>query len=169
MSEERTTTSTAIDAAAVGISAVADHGAAVAGFVLIDTVLHRRSPWCAAGLLATVGIPVVVVNAWIKHLVDRERPEQASEQTSTILRRPSSSSFPSGHTLAVTTAAVALPSSPAGQVVALAGAGAVGWSRLRVGAHHPGDVAGGLVIGVLLGLSVRGLAQGLLRRCGSRR
>jgi undecaprenyl-diphosphatase len=165
MSDERTMVARAADAAAIGLSAAADHGAVVAGIVLADTLLRRqRSLRTAAGLLAIVGIPVVAVNTGLKRLVGRQRPDPAAATGSTVLRRPSSSSFPSGHTLAVTTAAIALPSTPAGQVAALAGAGAVGWSRLRVGAHHPSDVLGGMAIGGLLGLGLRGLAQGLARR-----
>ena len=146
---------------------MADHGAIVALVVLVDTLVHRRPLRCAVGLLAIVGLPVSVLNAVMKRLVGRQRPASAVEPGSAVLRQPSSSSFPSGHTLAVTTAAVALPTSATGQVVALTGAGAVGWSRLHVGAHHPGDVAGGLLIGGALGLALRGLAQGCLRRCGT--
>ena len=159
----------AVDALAVGISAVADHGAIVALIVLIDTLVHRRSLRCAVGLLAAIGVPVSVLNTMIKRLVDRERPASAVERDSAVLRRPSSSSFPSGHTLAVASAAVALPTTAVGQVVALTGASAVGWSRLRVGAHHRGDVAGGMVIGVTLGLALRRLTQWLIRRCGDPR
>jgi len=169
MSDDRTRMARTFDATAVGLSAASDHGAIVAVLVLADTLLRRRrSLWTAAGLLATVGIPVVAVNASLKRMVDRRRPEHASAPGALVLRQPSSSSFPSGHTLAVTTAAVALPSSRAGQVAALAGAGAVGWSRLRVGAHHPSDVLGGMAIGGLLGLALRGLAQGLAHRSASR-
>ena len=169
MSDERTSTARSVDAVAVGLSAIADHGAIVAAAVLADTVVRRRSLWRAAELLALVGIPVVAVNAAIKRLVDRQRPDHAAEPGSPVLRRPSSSSFPSGHTLAVTTAAVALPSSPVGQVAGLVGAGAVGWSRLRVGAHHPGDVVGGVLIGSLLGWALRVPAQLLVHRSGASR
>ena len=162
MSDERTSTARSVDAVAVGLSAIADHGAIVAAAVLADTVVRRRSLWRAAELLALVGIPVVAVNAAIKRLVDRQRPDHAAEPGSPVLRRPSSSSFPSGHTLAVTTAAVAL-------VAGLVGAGAVGWSRLRVGAHHPGDVVGGILIGALLGWALRVPAQLLVHRSGASR
>ena len=154
-----------IDAVAIGISAVADHGAVVALMVLIETLRGRRSVRVAAEQLTLVGSAVIVVNTILKRLVGRSRPTPAATSgarrtASTMVRRtPSSPSFPSGHTLATTVAAVALPATTAGQIAALAGAGAVGWSRLRVGAHHGGDVAGGLLLGALLGLSLRRVTQ----------
>lgn len=143
-----------LDMVAAGISTAADHGAAVAFLVLFDAWRQKRSLRSVAARLAIVGFPVVAVNTLIKRLVGRPRPS-SNNPDGVLVRTPTSSSFPSGHTLSAAAAAVALPESNVGQVLALMAAGSVGWSRLRLRAHHPSDVVGGIVIGGVLGLALR--------------
>lgn len=143
-----------LDVTAAAISTLADHGAGVALLVGIDAWRRQRSWRNVATRLAVVGIPIVATNTLTKRLIDRPRPDGATTAAVPV-RRPVSSSFPSGHTLAATAAAVALPDSPSGQIAGLIGAGIVGWSRLRLQAHHVSDVLGGVVIGGLLGLLLR--------------
>jgi undecaprenyl-diphosphatase len=75
------------------------------------------------------------------------------------VRPPTSSSFPSGHTLAAFCTAVVLSDSPAESAVYLGFAGAVGASRVYLRAHHASDVLGGAVIGVGIGLLGRKLIR----------
>ena len=154
--------SRALDAIAGAVSILADHGFVVAVLVGIDTLRHRSHLRRNVVRLATVGISVLIVNVTVKLVVNRSRPEGASAGPA-LVRTPTSSSFPSGHTLAATTAALALPAAPAGQISALAGATLVGWSRVRLGAHHRSDVVGGLAIGALLGTVLRRAFAGIDR------
>lgn len=156
-----------LDQVAAVISAASDHGAVVAALVLLRGLRRRELP-CAWLELGLVGLPILVLNAAIKQLVGRERPE-AARRTSAIVRRPTSSSFPSGHTLSAAASAVALPATVAGQAAGLLGVALVGWSRLRLRAHHPGDVVGGAVLGGLLGLSLRPLVRRASEACRGRR
>jgi len=71
------------------------------------------------------------------------------------VREPTSSSFPSGHTLAAFTTAVVLADSPAQAVAFIGFAAVVGASRIQLGAHHASDVAGGALIGAGLGALLR--------------
>ena len=159
---------TVADQVAQVLSILSDHGFAVAVLVAIEALRSRRSVLDVAGRLAVVGVPILIVNTVAKRLVGRDRPDTAHE-TPTLVRRPSSSSFPSGHTLASATAAVALPSSRAGQGAALSGAALVGWSRVRLGAHHTSDVLGGLLMGVGLGVVLRPAVRAFDRECNRRR
>ena len=156
------TRSRALDAIAGAVSILADHGFVVAVLVGIDTLRHRSHLRRNVVRLATVGISVLIVNVTVKLVVNRSRPEGASAGPA-LVRTPTSSSFPSGHTLAATAAALALPAAPAGQISALAGATLVGWSRVRLGAHHRSDVVGGLAIGALLGTVLRRAFAGIDR------
>ena len=144
----------AFDLVAAGVSTAADHGAAVAVLVLFDAWRRGRPLRSVIVRLSIVGVPIVLLNTLLKRLVDRPRPE-SDDHSASLVRAPSSSSFPSGHTLAATAAAVALPDTRGGQAVAMAAASVVGWSRLRLRAHHVGDVVGGVVIGGLLGMALR--------------
>jgi undecaprenyl-diphosphatase len=68
------------------------------------------------------------------------------------VRVPTSSSFPSGHTLAATCTAIVFADSTA-QLVLFGGfAGSVALSRVYLRHHHASDVLGGLVIGTAAGV-----------------
>jgi undecaprenyl-diphosphatase len=152
----------ALDALAATISAMADYGVAVVLVEGIAVVRSKRTPARAAARLATVGFSVLALNTVLKRTVGRPRPEGADTPPA-LARIPRSASFPSGHTMAAATAAVAIPTTSAGIGIGLACAGAVGWSRLRLGAHHGSDVAGGLGIGIAVGTLLR-VVLGLLER-----
>jgi undecaprenyl-diphosphatase len=68
-------------------------------------------------------------------------------------------SFPSDHATLMFALAVALVMSPLrrfGLVLAVLGIG-VGWGRVYLGAHFPGDILGGAVLGMLCAVAVKGL------------
>jgi undecaprenyl-diphosphatase len=75
------------------------------------------------------------------------------------VRPPSSSSFPSGHTLAAFCTAFVLADSDAQTAANVGLAAAVAASRVHLRAHHPTDVIGGAAIGSVLGLGLRPLVN----------
>ncbi|MEZ4412189.1 MAG: phosphatase PAP2 family protein [Gemmatimonadales bacterium] len=110
----------------------------------------RSVTWVAAASLAISHLAVQV----IKRFVGRPRPSKPIG-----IDHPDRFSFPSGHatsSLAVTLAyAVAFPHF----AVPLVGFGLlVGWSRVALGVHYPGDVLAGQVIAsaTVLGVSLIG-------------
>jgi membrane-associated phospholipid phosphatase len=103
--------------------------------------------------LASVAVTATVVNALIKPLARRRRPDRAGALVPSARQvdMPRSRSFPSGHTAAAFAFATG-----AGRVLPWAGpplaalAALVGYSRIHTGVHYPVDVIGGALCGVTL-------------------
>ena len=148
-----------LDQLARALSILADYGFVVALFEGLGTLRNKRSSRWSLLRLAVVGLSVFAATTTLKRVFSKPRPEQA-EVRQGLVRIPSSSSFPSGHTMAAAAADVALPSTPLGVGAGLAGAGLVGWSRLHLKAHDQTDVIGGALVGGVVGL----LCRAVLRR-----
>jgi undecaprenyl-diphosphatase len=106
--------------------------------------------------IATVlGFESLLVNGVIKSFFRRTRPEWEQERTYKI-RRPRSSSFPSGHaSSAFTAAAILSQSAPRLRPAWYATAAVVATSRAHVRIHHASDVVGGVATGIVLGRIAR--------------
>ena len=136
-----------------GASAVGDHGliwlilGAGRGLRGGPTSHHLKA---AIRLGVGVGVESALVNLGIKSLFRRKRPAWELDRP-LHLRRPRTSSFPSGHATSAFTAAGLLSDQdhlkPLYYVVAVV----VAWSRVYVKIHHASDVVAGIAIGVLLG------------------
>ena len=156
----------AADGAAAVLSNLSDYGLV---WVLMASWKARRAGSArrrAIAALAISGVASYAVNAGMKALVRRERPSGVHEDEARALpvRRPTSSSFPSGHTLAAFSTAVLLPDGGAQSALCLGFATAVAASRVHLRDHHASDVVGGAVIGGLLGLLGRPLVSRVARR-----
>ncbi len=141
-----------IDRAAAVVSNLADYG--LIWVVLAALKARRRGPARrrAVVALATAGFSSLIVSRVVKQAVERQRPD---DHLSAAVRIPSSSSFPSGHTLAAFCTAFILADTDAGTAANVSFATAVAASRVHLRAHHPTDVIGGAVIGSVLGLGLR--------------
>lgn len=120
---------------------------AFAAFLLTGfEVWNLALPWAA------------IAASWLvaegsKHLFGRGRPFVWDTQIAPLIKTPSSSSFPSGHSATAAAGAITLsflypafagPLVLAGFVVVL--------SRVYLGVHYPFDVAAGVIIGTLAAL-----------------
>ena len=113
--------------------------------------LRSERDWRAAVRVgAGLGIESALVNLGIKSLFRRRRPPWDGERP-LPLRRPRSSSFPSGHATSAFTAAGLLADDDPRWPLYYAAAVVVATSRVYVRAHHASDVVVGIPIGVLLG------------------
>ena len=141
-----------IDRAAALISNAADYGlvwVVIAGLKARRRGAGRRRAVVALG---SAGFSSLGLSRVVKEAVERQRPDAHLDA---MVRTPTSSSFPSGHTLAAFTTAVVLSEGDAQTAAAVGFAGAVAVCRVLLRAHHPSDVIGGAVIGSLLGLLLR--------------
>lgn len=110
-----------------------------------------------------IGAESLIVNQGIKRIFRRIRPTEAGDPRYPV-RKPSTSSFPSGHASAAFFAATVLTawSGVATAPAWFALAGVVGTSRAFVRIHYPSDVVGGALVGLALGQG----ALALLRAVG---
>lgn len=127
---------------------------------LVSTARGLRSDRDAADavrITALLGAESLLVNGVIKGFFRRTRPEWEQARTYRI-RKPRSSSFPSGHASSAFLAA-ALFSERARRLRPLwyTAAAVVATSRAHVRIHHASDVLGGVVTGVALGRIARRL------------
>ncbi len=148
------------DLGAAVLSNLSDHG--VVWVLAAAWMARRKSPRRrrAVVALAIAGIASYGVNRAMKQVAERSRPERPSPPGEGLpVRPPSSSSFPSGHTLASFCTALAMPATPTMRRVALVFAAAVAASRVHLRAHHSSDVLGGALVGAALGTLVRPLVD----------
>ena len=121
------------------------HALSIAGAAFVPSLRPH-----AARMTVALGIESVLVNAMIKPIFDRPRPDLIDGAPH--LRRPKTASFPSGHASSGAMAAVLLTSAvPALRPVWWVAAGVVGASRVHARMHHGSDVAAGFVVGTALG------------------
>lgn len=106
----------------------------------------------AIALSSALGVESLVVNQGIKRIFRRERPTIQGDDRFNI-RRPRTSSFPSGHASSATFAAILLTSFSSGPIIILwwVIAAVIATSRIVVRIHHASDILGGIVTGALLG------------------
>jgi undecaprenyl-diphosphatase len=124
-----------------------------------STTRRRQLPVLAA----LIGAESLIVNQGIKRLFKRTRPTETGDDRYDV-RKPSTSSFPSGHASAAGFAATVLTAWDGTRAAPLWGsmAGIVATSRAYVRIHHASDVVAGLAVGAALGQ----VAIRLVRRAG---
>jgi membrane-associated phospholipid phosphatase len=148
----------AADTVAAVLSNLSDYGAVWT--VLAAFKARRPGPRRVRAIeaLAASGFSSLIVSRIVKLLVKRQRPHESlriGNDGPVPVRTPSSSSFPSGHTLASFSTAVVLAETN-GEVAALVTlATAVAASRVHLRDHHPSDVVGGAVLGLAIGALAR--------------
>jgi undecaprenyl-diphosphatase len=105
------------------------------------------------GVLA-LSAAAAAANGPAKLLVRRGRP--STDLPPMLIRKPRSTSFPSGHSAsAFAFATGASAELPALSPLLLPLAGAVAYSRTYLGVHYPSDVVAGVAIGVACGALAR--------------
>ncbi|MEO6121481.1 MAG: phosphatase PAP2 family protein [Acidimicrobiales bacterium] len=147
----------AADRVFYGVSELADHSMI---WLILGAARGLRSEhdWGAAVRVgAGVFVESAVVNLGVKSLFRRTRPPWEVDRP-LRLRRPRTSSFPSGHATSAFCAAGLLadddPLWPAYYALAVL----IATSRVYVRVHHASDIVVGAAIGVVLGRLGRALA-----------
>ena len=103
-------------------------------------------------LSLALGVESLVVNQGVKRIFRRQRPTESGDHRFDV-RRPSTSSFPSGHASSAAFAVLVLAHF-AGWPVSFIFVGialVVALSRVVVRIHHLSDIIGGIVVGASLG------------------
>ncbi len=115
-------------------------------------------------LAVMLGAESLIVNQGVKRLFRRERPTQTGDDRLQV-RRPTTSSFPSGHASSAAFAAMVLSGwdGPKVGMIWWKVAAIVAISRAYVRIHHGSDVVAGALVGTMLGLVGRRLARQFAR------
>jgi undecaprenyl-diphosphatase len=103
---------------------------------------------------ALIGAESLIVNQGVKRLFRRTRPTESGDPRF-IIRRPSTTSFPSGHASSAFFAAAILTTATGAKMAPLwySLAGVIGVSRAYVRIHHASDIVAGAALGAVLGVA----------------
>jgi len=104
--------------------------------------------------MASVAVTSAVLNAFVKPVAHRARPDRdgAAVPEARHVRMPKSHSFPSGHSASAFAFAVGVGNVLPWSIPPLTLlAAAVAYSRIHTGVHYPGDVVIGSLSGVIIG------------------
>jgi len=158
-----------LDRVLVGVSNAANYSrlwlATAAAAAIVGGGRGRRASY--QGVLA-IALTSTVTNLVLKPLARRPRPARSDGRPvpdSRRVRRPVSSSFPSGHAASAFAFASAMGYAvPGARLPLRAAAATVAYSRVHTGVHYPSDVAIGAVIGDLCGWAVGRLVDRVARK-----
>jgi undecaprenyl-diphosphatase len=157
----------ALDRLFYGLSSAADHGL-IWGAVGGVRAVRSKDPKVLLKLSATLSLESLFTNGLVKSLFGRVRPPVHFQDTNPLpygMRRPITSSFPSGHATTAFMAATLLADGSDIGPAYFALAGLIAFSRVYVRMHHTSDVAAGTLLGLALGRVVKRLLP--LRPAGS--
>jgi undecaprenyl-diphosphatase len=144
----------------VSLTRAADHSKlwiAISLPLLADADRGRRG---ATRGLAAVAVTSAMTNLVLKPVFRRPRPRRRPS----LIPQPRSFSFPSGHSASAFAFATAVSRElPDLAPLLVSLAGAVAYSRVRTGVHHPGDVLLGSAVGTAFGLAVATVSPSRIR------
>ena len=121
--------------------------------------------------VASIAVTSAVMNAFIKPVARRRRPDRPAAEVPEArhVKMPKSHSFPSGHSAAAFAFATG-----AGRTLSWTGpplsllATLVAYSRIHTGVHYPGDVVIGALCGVTLAEGTNLVIDRLVEACSKR-
>ena len=144
--------SPSLDRVFYGLSTAADHGMLWHAVGVARAAL-RRDPRYALRFSTALGAESALTNGGVKSLFRRVRPQEHFAHADPLpygMRRPITSSFPSGHATTAFMCAGVLAKRPRTALPWFALAALVAGSRVYVRMHHASDVLAGAALGLAL-------------------
>jgi undecaprenyl-diphosphatase len=149
--------SATLDRLFYGLSSAADHGLLWHALGAVRAI-RRAEPAYALRFSTALGIESGVTNGLVKSLFRRVRPPEHFAHDDPLpygMRRPITSSFPSGHAATAFMCAVLLSKDNRAGPFYFSLAAMVAASRVYVRMHHASDVAAGAALGLVFGAAAR--------------
>jgi undecaprenyl-diphosphatase len=147
-----------LDALFYGLSSAADHGLVWHALGAARAV-RRREPRDAIRFSTVLGFESAFTNGLVKSFFRRVRPPEHFAHHDPLpygMRRPITSSFPSGHAVTGFMCAAVLSKGTRAAPLYFGLAALVAASRVYTRMHHPSDVVAGAALGLALGQIVKG-------------
>ncbi len=117
----------------------------------IALLIFKKTRPVGITVLLSLAINACMTNLTLKDFFGRIRPFNVNPEIVTLIKHPSSFSFPSGHTSGSFSAALVLfhmlPKKLGVPAVVLATM--IAFSRMYVGVHYPTDILGGIVVAII--------------------
>lgn len=129
----------------------------ISGVALLFTKKYRKH-----GVVLLLGLLMgsIIGNEIIKPIVARARPCTVDPSVQLLIERPSSYSFPSGHTTSsFVGATVLMKTNKKFGIPAVIVASLIAFSRMYLYVHFPTDIIGGIVLGVAIGIGGMAIAD----------
>jgi undecaprenyl-diphosphatase len=149
--------SDALDRLFYGLSSAADHGLLWHALGVVRAI-RRGEPAYSLRFSRMLGFESAITNGLVKSLFRRVRPPEHFTNDDPLpygMRRPITSSFPSGHAATAFMCAVLLSKGTRASPFYFSLAALVATSRIYTRMHHPSDVAAGAALGLVLGKAVQ--------------
>ena len=123
--------------------------------IAIPMLFFKKSRTCGVVMILSMGVTLLLGEFLFKNLVGRVRPCNINTDIEMLVKRPSSYSFPSGHTSAsFASATTVFQWNKKVGVLALVLAVLVAFSRLYNYVHFPTDVLAGALFGIFASIFV---------------
>jgi len=142
-----------LDRVFYGLSSAADHGILWHALGAVRAV-RRREPGYVLRFSTALGIESAFTNGLVKSIFRRVRPREHFTHDDPLpygMRRPITSSFPSGHAATGFMCAVVLSRGRRSAPFYFGLAALISFSRVYTRMHHPSDVVAGAALGLALG------------------
>lgn len=121
--------------------------------IAIPMLFFKKTRVCGVVMILSMGITLLLGEFLLKNLVGRVRPCNINAEIEILVKRPSSFSFPSGHTSSSFASATTIFQwNKKYGVLALVLAALIGFSRLYNYVHFPTDVLAGMLFGIFVSL-----------------
>ncbi len=128
--------------------------------IAIPMLFFKKSRVCGVVMILSMGISLLLGEFLLKNIIGRVRPCNINTEIEMLVKRPSSFSFPSGHTSSSFAAATTVfQRNKKYGLLALVLAALIGLSRIYNYVHFPTDVLAGMLFGAFISLLTYNLVK----------